>query len=61
VAVRLDGDFFAEGEVSDGVLGLLAVSLAFLRAVDPVETDGFSELVVENFDGVAVEDAGDMA
>jgi hypothetical protein len=29
VTIRLDGDFFPEGDVSDGVLRSLAVSLAF--------------------------------
>ena len=41
------------------MLGLLAVGLAFLRAVDPAEADTFRVLVVEHFDGVAVED-GDL-
>jgi hypothetical protein len=34
MAVCLDRDFFSEGEVSDGVLGIVAEGLAFLRAVD---------------------------
>ena len=43
------------------MLGSLAVSLAFLWAVDPAETDTFSAFVVEDFDGVAVEDGDDRA
>jgi hypothetical protein len=61
VAVGLDCDFFAKGEVRGRLLGSLAVGLAFLRAVDPTETDTFMALVVQNFDGVAVEDADDGA
>ena len=57
----LDRDVFAEGEVSDGVLGACAVILAFLRTVDAAEADGFSALVVEDFDGVTVEDGNDWA
>jgi hypothetical protein len=34
--------------------------LALLRAIDPAETDAFSAVVVQNFDGVAVEDADDL-
>jgi len=37
------------------VLGACAVILALLRAVDAAEADGFSALVVEDFDGVAVD------
>jgi hypothetical protein len=37
VAIGLDVDLFPEGEVSDGVLGLLAERLAFLEAVDATE------------------------
>jgi len=50
-----DRDFLPEGEVSDGELGAYAVSLSFPRAVDAVEADAFSALVVEDFDGVAVD------
>ena len=32
VAVRLDGNLFAKGEVRGGVLGVVAVGLAFLRS-----------------------------
>ena len=37
------------------MLGLLAVGLALLRTVDPAETDTLWVLIVQNFDGVAVE------
>ena len=38
---------------------MLAVGLAFLEAVMPPEPDAFGVLVVEHFDGVAVEDPND--
>ena len=41
--------------------GARAAGLALLRAVDPVEADTFSMAVVQNFDGVAVEDGDDLA
>ena len=59
--MRLDGDLLPEGEVRSGVLGLLAVSLAFIRAVDAAKTDAFSVVTVQNFDSVAVEDGDDRA
>ena len=43
------------------MLGTLAVGLAFLYAVDAVETDPFGVDVVQDFDGVAVEDGDDGA
>jgi hypothetical protein len=55
VAVGLDRNVFTEGEVSGGVLGVVAVGLAFLRAVDSAEADAFSMVAVQNFDGVAVQ------
>jgi hypothetical protein len=39
------------------LLRFLAISLAFLRAVDAAEADTFRALVVQNFEGVTVEDA----
>ena len=36
-----------------------AACLAFLRAVDPAEADALRVLVVQDFDGVAVEDGDD--
>ena len=43
------------------MLGLLPVGLALLRAVDTTESDAFSAVVVQDFDGVAVEDTNDGA
>jgi len=43
------------------VLGVVAVCLAFLRAVDPTEADTFRVSVVEDFECVAVEDPDDEA
>lgn len=34
--------------------------LAFLRAIDPAEADACRLIVVQNFDGVAIEDADDL-
>ena len=42
-------------------MALLAVGLAFLRAVDAAEADAFRVVVVQDFDGVAVEDGDDGA
>jgi len=42
-------------------LGDLAECLAFLGAVDAVETDTLRVLVVQNLDGVTVYDAYDLA
>jgi hypothetical protein len=39
VAVGLDRDFFPEGEVSDGVFGIVSKGLALLRAVDAAEAN----------------------
>ena len=61
MTVGLDGDFLPEGEVRGGVLGFLAVGLAFLRAVDAAEADAFGFVVVQDFNGVAVEDRDDGA
>ena len=38
------------------MLGSLSVGLALLRTVNPAESDAFRVLVVEDFDGVAVEE-----
>jgi hypothetical protein len=61
VAVCLDGDLFPEGEARGGLLRVLAIRLAFLWAVDAGKTDAFRVLVVQDFDGVAVEDGDDGA
>ena len=54
LAVGLDGDLFPKGEGRGSVLGVVAVGLALLRAVDAAQTDTFMVLVVQDFDGVAV-------
>ena len=38
------------------MLGLLAERLALLRTVDAAEADAFSTVVVQDFEGVAIED-----
>lgn len=54
VAVGLDGDFLAKGEVRGGLLSILSIRLALFRAVDATQTDTFREVVVQDFEGVAV-------
>jgi hypothetical protein len=44
--VALDRDLFAEGEVSNGVLGVVAEGLALLRALATIEANTFRVLVV---------------
>lgn len=39
-----------------GLLGSVAEGLAFLRTIDPAEADTFSFVVVQDFDGVAIEE-----
>jgi hypothetical protein len=43
------------------MLGVVAVSFAFLRAIDATQTDTFGVLVVQDFDGVAVGNGDDGA
>ena len=43
------------------MLGILAIGLAFLLAVDAIEPDTFSFVDVQDFDGVAVENGDDRA
>jgi len=43
------------------VIDCFAEGLTFLRAVNAAETDTFSSAVVQDFDGVAVEDGDDGA
>lgn len=57
----LDGDILPKGEFRGCVLGVLAERLAFLRAVDAAEANAFRVLVVQDFDGVSVEDRDDGA
>jgi hypothetical protein len=55
-AVRLEDDFFSKHQRGCRLLGLMAVRLALLRAVDAAQTDAFRVSVVEDFEGIAVED-----
>ena len=43
-------------EITSYLTGIAAEGLALLRAVDPTEADMFRAMVVQGFDGVAVED-----
>jgi hypothetical protein len=57
--VRLDRDSFPEGELRGSLLGLLALGLAFLWAVDSAKADAFSMVAVQDFDPIAAEDGDD--
>jgi hypothetical protein len=61
LAECLQRDFLPEGEVSDGVLGACAVRLAFLGSIDAVEKNLFGSAIVQDFDGVAIEDGDNGA
>ena len=61
LAVALDDYFFPKDEGRGGVRGVFAVGLVPLRAVDPAETDTFRLLIVQDFDGIAVENEDDWA
>jgi hypothetical protein len=43
------------------LFGSLAVGLALLRTIDPAEPNAFRVVIVQDFDGVAVEDGDDGA
>ena len=60
-AVSLERDFFPKSESRGGLLGSFAVGLALLRAVDAIESNTFRVLVMQDFDGVAVEDGYDFS
>ena len=60
-AVRLEEDFFPKHHRGCRLLGLMAVLLTFLWAVNAAETDTFGVSVVEDFDGIAVKDGDDEA
>jgi hypothetical protein len=51
-------NYCPKGEVRGGVLGVVAVSLTFLRAVDTLQADTVSALVGQDFEGLAIEDVG---
>jgi hypothetical protein len=57
VAVGLEHDFFLKGEGSEAAACMLAERLAFLGAVDATEADTFSMVAVQDFEGVAVDQA----
>jgi hypothetical protein len=59
--IGLKCDFFAKNQFRCRLLRSLTKSLTLLWAVDAVETDAFSAVIVKYFDGVAVEDANYMA
>lgn len=61
MAVRLDGHVLPEGEGRGRLLRSLAEGLLFLRTIDAAEADAFRVLVVQDFEGVAVEDGDDGA
>jgi hypothetical protein len=61
LAVGLERHVLTKDQLRDGLLRPLAVSLALLRAVDAPETDALSAVIVQDFDGVAVEDGDDGA
>jgi hypothetical protein len=49
------------GQLRRGLLRSLPVGLGFLGTIDTVEGDAFGVVVVQDFDGVAVEDGDDLA
>lgn len=61
MAVRLDGHVLPEGEGRGRLLRSLAEGLFLLRTVDAAEADTFGVLVVQDFEGVAVDDGDDGA
>jgi hypothetical protein len=61
LAVGLDGNVLPKDEGRDGVLRVVAVSLALLRAVDAAQADAFSVVAVQDFEGVAVKDLDYLA
>ena len=61
LAVGLERDFLAEDPLRSGLLGSRAVGLALLWAVNAVQSNAFGPVVVQDFDGVAIEDRDDSA
>jgi hypothetical protein len=61
LAEHVDRDVLAMDERRRELLGLLAEGLAFLRAVYAAQTDAFRVTIVQDLDGVAVEDGHDGA
>lgn len=50
-----------EGEVCAACFSPIAVRLTLLRVVDPTEANEFSAAIVQDFDGVAIENGNDRA
>ena len=61
LAECLDRDFFPEGQFRGCLLRAIAIGLDLFRAVYAIEPYAFSMGVVQDFDGVAVEDEDDRA
>jgi len=61
LAVGLKRDFFPKNHRGRSLLGSMAVRLTLLGAVNAVEADTLSSVVVQDFDGVAIEDRDDGA
>ena len=59
--MRLEHDVFAKHELGSSLLRSRAERLAFLGAVDAIEADVFRMLVMQDFNGVAVENRDDAA
>jgi hypothetical protein len=53
--MRQERNILPEGEVRSGLLGSVAVCLALLRTVDAAQSDAFRMVIVQDFEGVAVE------
>jgi hypothetical protein len=46
-AVRLEDDFFSKDQRGRRLLGLMAVRLALLGAIDPAEADAFRMVIMQ--------------
>ncbi|HEX4967867.1 MAG TPA: hypothetical protein VFV44_05060, partial [Nitrospiraceae bacterium] len=60
-AVRLEKDFLPKHHCGRRLLGLMAVRLTLLRAVDATQTDTFRVLLVQDVKSIAVKDGDDEA
>jgi len=58
-AVCLEEDFFPQHHLDRRLLGLMAVRLTLLRAVDATQTDTFGVLLVQDVKSIAVKDGDD--
>jgi hypothetical protein len=59
--VSQERDILTIDELRCSLLGARAVGLAFLRAINTTQADTFGAVVVQDFDGVAIEDGDDEA